>query len=249
MDGFEIDTVLLLFSFGLVLNSSYTASCSFGNGNRISVSSCTMIHEDEGSVPSVIASDECLSLLQWPISTTASLRNRTIECQFAQLKGRRKYQEDRITCDLDMNMPSLGKNDLKEVRLGIAAVFDGHGGSEASEMASHLLLNYFHLHYVSKMYKLMVQYKGELTMAESKSLLLQVLKESLLSTIHDIDVKFTQVALENNHICGSTATIILMFDRQILVANVGDSKAFLFSDKIQSGQGAEGLNFLVLLCV
>ncbi|KAL9435957.1 hypothetical protein AB3S75_022094 [Citrus x aurantiifolia] len=242
MDGFEIDTVLLLFLFvGLVLNSSYTASCSFGNGNRISVSSCTMIHDDEGSVPSVIASDECLSLLQWPISTTASLRNRTIECQFAQLKGRRKYQEDRITCDLDMNMPSLGKNGLKEVRLGIAAVFDGHGGSEASEMASHLLLNYFHLHYVSKMYKLMVQYKGELTMAESKSLLLQVLKESLLSTIHDIDVKFTQVALENNHICGSTATIILMFDRQILVANVGDSKAFLFSDKIQSGQGAEAM--------
>lgn len=89
-----------------------------------------------------------------------------------------------------------GKNDLKEVRLGIAAVFDGHGGSEASEMASHLLLNYFHLHYVSKMYKLMVQqYKGELTMAESKSLLLQVLKESLLSTIHDIDVKFTQVSI------------------------------------------------------
>lgn len=89
-----------------------------------------------------------------------------------------------------------GKNDLKEVRLGIAAVFDGHGGSEASEMASHLLLNYFHLHYVSKMYKLMVQqYKGELTMAESKSLLLQLLKESLLSTIHDIDVKFTQVSI------------------------------------------------------
>lgn len=89
-----------------------------------------------------------------------------------------------------------GKNDLKEVRLGIAAVFDGHGGTEASEMASQLLLNYFHLHYVSKMYKLMVQqYKGELTMAESKSLLLQVLKESLLSTIHDIDVKFTQVSI------------------------------------------------------
>lgn len=62
-------------------------------------------------------------------------------------------------------------------------------------------------------------------------------------------IHFPQVALENNHICGSTATIILMFDRQILVANVGDSKAFLFSEKIQSGQGAEGLNFLVLLCV
>lgn len=62
-------------------------------------------------------------------------------------------------------------------------------------------------------------------------------------------IYYPQVALENNHFSGSTATIILMFDRQILVANVGDSKAFLFSDKIQSGQGTEGLNFLIVLCL
>lgn len=87
-----------------------------------------------------------------------------------------------------------GKNGLEEVRLGVVAVFDGHGGEEASEMASNLLFNYYYLHYVFKMYKLMVQYKGDLTMAESKSLLLEVLKEALLSTIHDIDAKFTQVS-------------------------------------------------------
>lgn len=35
---------------------------------------------------------------------------------------------------------------LKEVMVGLLAVFDGHGGAEASEMASKLLLDYFVLH-------------------------------------------------------------------------------------------------------
>lgn len=35
---------------------------------------------------------------------------------------------------------------VKEVMVGIAAVFDGHNGAEASEMASKLLVEYFVLH-------------------------------------------------------------------------------------------------------
>lgn len=35
---------------------------------------------------------------------------------------------------------------IKEVAVGIVAVFDGHNGAEASEMASKLLLEYFVLH-------------------------------------------------------------------------------------------------------
>lgn len=35
---------------------------------------------------------------------------------------------------------------IKEVLVGIVAVFDGHNGPEASEMASKLLLEYFVLH-------------------------------------------------------------------------------------------------------
>lgn len=35
---------------------------------------------------------------------------------------------------------------LKEVIVGVVAVFDGHNGAEASEMASKLLLEYFILH-------------------------------------------------------------------------------------------------------
>ena len=35
-----------------------------------------------------------------------------------------------------------GKNGLEEGTVGVMAVFDGHGGKEASEMASKLLLDY-----------------------------------------------------------------------------------------------------------
>lgn len=35
---------------------------------------------------------------------------------------------------------------IEEVTVGVVAVFDGHGGAEASDMASKLLLEYFVLH-------------------------------------------------------------------------------------------------------
>lgn len=39
-----------------------------------------------------------------------------------------------------------GPAGITEVTVGIAAIFDGHNGAEASEMASKLLLEYFTLH-------------------------------------------------------------------------------------------------------
>lgn len=39
-----------------------------------------------------------------------------------------------------------GPAGIMEVTVGVAAVFDGHNGAEASEMASKLLLEYFTLH-------------------------------------------------------------------------------------------------------
>ena len=40
---------------------------------------------------------------------------------------------------------------------------------------------------------------------------------------------------------GSTATVALLADGKILIANVGDSKALLCTKKIQSGQGSSSL--------
>lgn len=47
-------------------------------------------------------------------------------------------------------------------------------------------------------------------------------------------------AHKNNLVSGSTATVILLADAQILVANIGDSKAFLCSENFQSPAEAKG---------
>lgn len=99
MDGFKTVWGFL----GLVI-ISIMASSSYGNG--ISVS-CMMMY-DEGGVPAVYESNECL---QWVLST-ASLHNRTDDCQFAQLQGLREYQEDRISCDLHLRIPLPGSLSL-----------------------------------------------------------------------------------------------------------------------------------------
>ncbi|KAI5434768.1 hypothetical protein KIW84_021546, partial [Lathyrus oleraceus] len=67
-------------------------------------------------------------------------------CQSSMLQGRRKSQEDRTLCVLDVRIPFPGTMGIREVVVGIVAVFDGHNGAEASEMASKLLMEYFVLH-------------------------------------------------------------------------------------------------------
>ncbi|KAK9997670.1 hypothetical protein SO802_022356 [Lithocarpus litseifolius] len=170
--------------------------------------------------------------------------NKTVNCQFATFHGHREYQEDRIVCDLDMKIPHLGKNGHGEGTVGVMAVFDGHIDEEASEMASKLLLDYFYMHVLFNTSELMEQYGG-VPVTEDEITHLEILKEALLGTIRDIDFKFYQAsricslleAFEKRIFSGSTATMALLVDGKILIANVGDSKALLCTKKIQSGQG------------
>ncbi|KAJ7977340.1 Protein phosphatase 2C family protein [Quillaja saponaria] len=188
------------------------------------------------------------------------------------LQGRRKSQEDRTLCALDIRIPFLGMEGIKEVIVGLVAVFDGHNGAEASEMASKLLLEYFVLHtyfLLDATYSIVLKksttgrlpnkryrdnivqqlsweeilsgheldfgrFKNKLPANFDDSFHLEILKEALLRAIHDIDAKFSEEASRTNIRSGSTATIILVADGKILVANVGDSKAFLCSEKFQS---------------
>ncbi|KAM7521632.1 hypothetical protein LguiA_011534 [Lonicera macranthoides] len=238
-------------------------------------STCLMVYK-EGGAPAVFQSPKCP---RWKLSDYGSRsksrsRSPTMTCQSAVHKGRRKYQEDRTFCSLDLHIPFPGPTGITDVSVGIVAVFDGHNGVEASEMASKLLLEYFTLHthflldttfsILSKKPMRRLPNKGEkdhvsqtLTWDEEVDTLeigrfklslsaifdgsfhLEILKESLLRAIHDIDASFSKEASRNNFDSGSTATVILIADGQILVANIGDSKAFLCSEIFQSPSEAK----------
>ncbi|XP_050236569.1 probable protein phosphatase 2C 51 [Mercurialis annua] len=241
----RIDVAVATILFDLVLiaaipSSSSSKSKSYGG---LPVSVWCMTEYDSGSAPAVYDSLECS---QWK-----SLQNQiSNNCQFAILHGRRQYQEDAIVCHLHFNIPLPGKNGFEEQKIGVVAVFDGHGGSEASEMASNLLLDYLYLHVVFQSYKKIVQHHDDDVSSSSdhqfSALQLEILKEALSRTIADIDLRFSQEAVRNNYVSGSTAVVALIYDGKILVANVGDSKALLFSEKYQSGSSTVHLSATAL---
>ncbi|XP_022145963.1 uncharacterized protein LOC111015293 isoform X2 [Momordica charantia] len=230
-------------------------------------STCLMVYK-EGGATAVFQSPKCPL---WKLSDYTFQSPSASHCQIAMHQGRRKYQEDRTLCALDVRIPFPGKSGLTEIPVGVIAVFDGHNGAEASEMASKILLEYFVVHTYflldatySGIFKRSVKTfsnerdhgtifnqlswneeisKRGLELGRLKYLLpadldndfhLEILKEALLRAIQDIDKTFSKEAHKYNLVSGSTATVILLADAQILVANIGDSKAFLCSEKFQS---------------
>ncbi|KAK6164636.1 hypothetical protein DH2020_001500 [Rehmannia glutinosa] len=214
--------------------------------HEVSVS-CMMAYE-EGGAPAVYSSLECP---QWVFSSKSS-ENLTRNCNFATNQGHREYQEDRVTCNLDMKLPFSGEGAVGGITVGIAAIFDGHGGEEASEMASTKLSDYFFMHVLFTAYNRALPSNRENHKLHSiKSSqrtppvidylsIRPILKEALLRTIQDIDSEFSKEALDKGYVSGSTATVVLLFNGEFLVANVGDSKALLCSQKFLSHHDDEG---------
>ncbi|MQL80075.1 hypothetical protein Taro_012508 [Colocasia esculenta] len=237
-------------------------------------STCLTVYR-EGGAPAVFRSPSCprWTLFHDEDHGRGRRHGPVSNCQMATHQGRRRSMEDRAVCALDVRIPFIGKNGLKEeVSVGIVAVFDGHNGAEASEMASQLLVDYFFLH----VYFLLdgaysstfrgsaerLAYKGEgdvmlqgihLSVGQGQhkvdpgrfkwilpkpldgTLLIEILRESLLRAIHDIDATFYKENTEASRKSlesGSTATIVLIVEGQILVANVGDSKAIMCSESL-----------------
>ncbi|XP_019264222.1 PREDICTED: probable protein phosphatase 2C 51 isoform X2 [Nicotiana attenuata] len=220
----EGEKVALLFGAFLCLSYAYEVSVS-----------CMMAY-DEGGASAVFSSPECP---QWVFS--AAIQNGTDNCLVATHQGRRKYQEDRVICYPRVTLPVLGEDGPNEASLGIAAVFDGHGGREASEMASQKFLDYFLLHVVFNTYKKLFSHSKEHEEAVDEESVHGILEKALLRTIQDIDSEFSQEALNNDYISGSTATVVLWMNGQILVGNLGDSKALLCSRRTHFDQDSEGL--------
>ncbi|KAF8388112.1 hypothetical protein HHK36_026778 [Tetracentron sinense] len=241
MRGLKIFLVLLGFLLFAVPSS---------NGES---SSCLRAYE-EGGAAAVFESPEC------PYWHLSSFQRNTLNCQFSTLQGRRRYQEDRVSCDLDLQIPFPGRTGIKNITAGMVAIFDGHNGAEASDMASKLLLEYFILHtyfLLHGTYSSELKSTGDpLALDMERSSYMEILKESLRRTIHDIDATFSKANLyiyiyiyisfflfveasRNNLFSGSTATVALIVDGQIIVANVGDSKALLCSKGMLSLQEAK----------
>ncbi|KAK9682282.1 hypothetical protein RND81_10G062600 [Saponaria officinalis] len=104
-------------------------------------STCLSVY-NAGGAPAVLNSPKCL---RWKLSDRHA-PPRNPRCQVAVHQGRRRHQEDRVICALDIRIPFPSSSGLTEVVVGVVAVFDGHNGSEASDMASDLLLEYLILH-------------------------------------------------------------------------------------------------------
>ncbi|KAH7577592.1 hypothetical protein JRO89_XS01G0271400 [Xanthoceras sorbifolium] len=262
MERIVFESKISVLGFIVVMIIAYATTPSNGES-----STCLTVYK-EGGAPAVFKSPKCP---RWNLPNYNSRQRTTSRCQSATLQGRRKYQEDRTLCALDLRIPFPGSRGLKEIIVGILAVFDGHNGAEASEMASKLLLEYFALHtyfLLDATYSVVLKKssgrlpnKGEhdnvfqvLNWDEElgrhelnfkrfefsfpvnfdDSFHLEILKEALLRAIHDIDATFSKEASRNHLDSGSTATVVLIAEGQILVANVGDSKAFLCSENFQS---------------
>ncbi|XP_049414877.1 putative protein phosphatase 2C 76 [Solanum stenotomum] len=124
-------------------------------------------------------------------------------------------------------------DDVEAVRVGAVAVFDGHIGSSASNMAARIFLDKFMLNLNNNS-------------IEQSSDLMEILKSSLVTTINDIDAEFTKVAFEYHLYAGSTAVVSLIYNNHVLVANVGDSKAFLcYQKEISHENGDASLGSLL----
>ncbi|KAG2325337.1 hypothetical protein Bca52824_008065 [Brassica carinata] len=236
-------------------------------------STCLTVYK-QGGAPAVFQSPKCP---RWNWPSPSRSRTGDARCHAAALQGRRKYQEDRLLCALDLRIPFPGKSGTKDVLVGIAAVFDGHNGAEASDMASRLLLDYFALHInflldatfssmtttrklligrlpsnadhpviplrdeLMHLYNLdanMQTRRDSLPLKFDDSLHLDIIKEALLRAIHDIDATFTKEASNRKLNSGSTATVALFADGQLMVASIGDSKALLCSEKFETPEEA-----------
>ncbi|CAK8571876.1 unnamed protein product [Lathyrus sativus] len=258
----RISSNYLFFALGFLLSTVIL----FVDGES---STCLTVYKN-GGAPAVFQSPKCP---RWRLFDYDSPRQTTTRCQSSMLQGRRKSQEDRTLCVLDVRIPFPGPTGIREVVVGIVAVFDGHNGAEASEMASKLLMEYFVLHtyfLLDAMYSVISKTSTGTLLHRRDHVLrwkeilgwqwhelhserlrnvfsanfddsfhLEILKESLLRAIHDIDVKFSEEASRNNLHSGSTATVVLVADDKFLVANIGDSKAFLCSENFQSPKEAK----------
>lgn len=92
---------------------------------------------------------------------------------------------------------------MNEAKVDILAIFDGHGGTQASEMAKRYFLDYFLVQVIAGCFKKASNLHNQHDLIDSvkgshgslleinDEFLHEILKEALVGAIRDIDVKFS----------------------------------------------------------
>ncbi|KAM4695105.1 integrin-linked kinase-associated serine/threonine phosphatase 2C [Discoglossus pictus] len=143
----------------------------------------------------------------------------TLKAHVAERRGEREELQDAHTiCDLSQECQPM-PSDVS--RLLYFAVFDGHGGTRASQFAAHHL----HRNLLKKLPR------GEGSSVE------KAIKKCLLEAFKQTDEEFLKQAASHKPAWkdGTTAICVLVADNILYIANLGDSRALLcrFNEETQ----------------
>ncbi|XP_067668505.1 protein phosphatase 1L-like [Haliotis asinina] len=133
--------------------------------------------------------------------TKASWESKKENVAVFAIQGRRPHMEDRFNIVID----------LEHTRTSIYGIFDGHGGEFAADFVEKTLFK-------SIMIRLL-----KISLGEEPENFTQMLTEEFLT----VDKQLLSLAKSNMEISGTTALVALLKDRQLTVANVGDSRGVL----------------------
>lgn len=87
----------------ILLILSVTTTCVTGESSK-----CLMVYK-EGGAPAVFKSPKCPRWTLPDYTSKSRSQSPVATCQTAVHQGRRKYQEDRVLCNLDVRIPFPGR--------------------------------------------------------------------------------------------------------------------------------------------
>ncbi|GJV21753.1 probable protein phosphatase 2C 51 isoform X2 [Tanacetum coccineum] len=157
-----------------------------------------------------------------------SIKKSIQECPFVSVQGRKNHQEDRVICNLNMWFPLLEKYRKNAAKVDLFAVFDGHGGAEASETVKQQLVDRFLNYVVMDAFHKASDSDNQDDVYLTKEGYEKLPVETIAKMTLVVPVKWLFVKPFN---AGSTASVVLVLNNEeLLAANVGNSRVILCAE-------------------